>query len=142
MEVVDIATGSITLLVALGVGTVLHELSHVVALRVFGVACEIRWLADADDRRVAQAGATWGTVVPVKLPTDLAPWHLRVSALMPLTLAAPLPLAFAGIVPDPLTVGDPALAAAVVGLLACAIPSPQDFSVVWYADRALEQVAE
>jgi hypothetical protein len=55
---------------------------------------------------------------------------------MPLTLALAFVLVPFGVVPDPFATGGLAAQLAVVGWLACAIPSPQDFSVVWYAHRA------
>jgi len=37
------------------------------------------------------------------------------------------------------TAETPVVAAAAIGWLACALPSPQDFSVAFYADRFLER---
>jgi hypothetical protein len=49
----------------------------------------------------------------------------------------PLVLVPLGVVPDPFETQNPYLLAATLGWTACAIPSPQDFSLVWYAERAV-----
>lgn len=66
-------------------------------------------------------------------------WVLRIAALMPLLLAAPvLALGAAGY----LTAATPAVTAAAIGWLACSIPSPQDFSVAFHAEQLLEEATD
>jgi hypothetical protein len=59
--------------------------------------------------------------------------------MMPLVLAVPLPLVALGVLPDPFASGSPYEAAVALGRLACALPSPQDFSLLWHAERAIEE---
>jgi len=123
------------------VGTVTHELSHAVALRAFGVPVEISWLPERDRTGLLRAGLAggWAAVRPRVVPRDLQPWRLRVAAMMPLLLAAPLALVGLGVLTDPFAGDTPYRAAVAVGWLACALPSPQDFSVLWYAEAAIEE---
>lgn len=141
MELVELATASGALVVALAVGTVVHELSHLVALRALGVSCRVRWFPDRSATGQVSARRGWASVVPRGVTPNLDPWRLRLAGLVPLTLAFPLVLFLVGLVPDPVSAGDPVATAATVGWLACALPSPQDFSLVWYAERAIEQYA-
>jgi len=67
-----------------------------------------------------------------------APRRLRAASLAPLALATPLAAVLVGAVPDPFAGGSLYLQLVVVGWLACSLPSPQDFSLVWHANRVLE----
>lgn len=140
--------GPVQLLVAggvlvgvLAVGTVVHELSHAITLKLLGITCEIEWLPGRDGEGFNLGRGALATVTPRAIPRELAPWRLRIAALMPLTLAFPIPLVLAGVLPDPLAAGDPVVAMATVGWLACGIPSPRDFSLLWYAEEAIERYA-
>ena len=135
-----VAVGAV-MLCTLGVGTVAHEYAHALALRAIGVDCEIRWLTDRESAGLLRASllGTWASVRPRNVPADAPAWGLRAAALMPLALLAPFALVVFGVLPDPLATGDPRVVAAAVAWAACALPSPQDFSVVWYAERAMER---
>lgn len=141
MEPVELVAAVAVLGVSLGVGTVAHELSHALTLRALGVACDIEWLPANHTSGLVNIGGSFATVTPRAVPSDLAPWRLRLAALMPLTLATPIPLVLAGVLPDPLAAGDPLVASAAVGWFACGLPSPQDFSLVWHAETALDRYA-
>lgn len=141
MEPVELLVAGAVLVVSLGVGTVAHELSHALTLRALGVACDIEWRPGRDATGLVNIGGAFATVTPRAVPSNLAPWRLRVAALMPLTLAVPIPLVLVGVLPDPLAGGDPLVASAAVGWLACGLPSPQDFSLVWHAEAAIERYA-
>lgn len=141
MEPVELMASVAVLAVAIAAGTVAHELSHALMLRALGVTCDIQWLPGAEADGLVNIGGSLATVTPRAVPRDLAPWRLRVAALMPLTLALPIPLVLVGLLPDPLAVDDPLVAAAAVGWLACGIPSPQDFSLVWHAEEAIDRFA-
>lgn len=141
MDPIELLAAGIALLVVLGVGTVAHELSHAVALRALGVACEVEWLPGRDPTGPGDGRGTLAAVVPRSVSPETAPWRLRVAAITPLTLALPIPLVLLGVLPDPVASGDPVLASATVGWLACALPSPRDFSLVWYAEAAIERYA-
>lgn len=137
----QVVAAAVALVAAVCVGTLAHEAAHAAALWVLGVPCE---LAVFPDRRAeggaGQLGATlpgrWATVTPTGPLEDLTPWRLRCAALAPLCLLAPFGLVALGTLPDPFVVG-PLAAAATVGWAACALPSPQDFALVWYPHRAL-----
>lgn len=138
---VEALQASVALVCAVGVGTAAHELSHVLALTASGVPCRVRIRPDRAESGVlgATVPGAWATVTPTALPADVAPWRLRIAAMMPLCLAAPFALVFAGVLPDPFATGDVALQAAAVGWLGCALPSPRDFSLLWYPRRALAE---
>jgi hypothetical protein len=123
------------------VGTIAHELSHAFALRVFGVPFEISWLPERSRTGLLRASIAggWAVVSPRAIPPDLQPWRLRVAAMMPLLLATPLALVGFGVIPDPFVSGNPYAVAVAIGWLACALPSPQDFSLLWHADQAVEE---
>lgn len=139
MTPVEILGAGVALVVAVGAGTIAHELSHALTLRAFDVPYELQWLPDSEQTGPLATSIAGGlaTVRPHSVPTDLSPWKLRIAALMPLVLAAPLALVVLGLVPDPFQTGNVYLSGAAVGWLACALPSPRDFSLVWYAQRAL-----
>ena len=135
----ELLGAGLVLVTALVAGTVAHELSHAVALRAFGVPYVMEWLPNRHDAGLVRASISggWATVRPKNIPRELPSWSLRVAALMPLLLATPLALVGLGAVPDPSQAASAYPMAATVGWLACAIPSPQDFSLVWYAERAI-----
>jgi len=114
------------------VGTVVHELAHVTVLSLLGVPYDVR-VFRRDDAGSGRLSGALVSVVPDHTTDRTA--GLRVAALMPLALAVPLLLVPLGVVPDPFVTGDLPAQLALVGWLACAIPSPQDFSVVWYAGQ-------
>ncbi|MFD1562226.1 hypothetical protein ACFR99_01405 [Haloarchaeobius amylolyticus] len=127
------------LALALAVGLVAHEWAHATVLRLAGVDYAISYLPGRSDGLVAlMATHPWAVVFPQ--PTGDEPaWILRLAALAPAVLAIPVfGLGLAGYV----TTDTPVVAAAAIGWLACALPSPQDFSVVFYAGRLLERTRD
>jgi len=138
---VDVLAAGVVLAVAVAAGTLAHELSHTLALWSLGVPYTVEFAPDEDDA-AAFGGSLAGRLASVR-PTGrldrLSPWRLRIVAVMPLTLVCPFVLVPLGVVPDPLSVGDPLVVAAVVGWAGCAIPSPGDFALVWYPGRALDR---
>jgi hypothetical protein len=132
----ELLAAPVALATAVVVGTVAHELSHAAVLRTLGVPCTLAWFPD-DDGTPLRAALTgrWAVVTPRPASDGVASWRLRVAAMTPLALVLPLVPVLVGGVPAP--VASLPLQLAVVGWLACALPSPQDFSVLWYADRAL-----
>ncbi len=139
MSPVELIAAGVVLFAAVAVGTVIHELSHAAVLRAFAVPYEVVWLPMRTDVGALRAGLTggWAAVRLGRVPPSCSPWALRVASLVPLLLAMPLPLVLCGVLPDPLRVGNPYLTAATIGWLACAVPSPEDFSLFWHAERAL-----
>jgi len=140
MEIVVLAGAGMVLLLTIGVGIVVHELSHAAVLSLLGIQCDIAIGPERDG--TSQFGAnipgTWASVTPREIPPETSAWALRLSAVAPLVLVVPF-VTVVLIVPDPLQAGDPLLSAWTIGWLACAIPSPQDFSVFWYAEQAVAE---
>lgn len=137
----DVLLAGLALVLTLGLGTVAHEGSHALVLYALGVPFDVSWLPDREGGLALGAGLSgkWASVTPRTLPADLPSWGLRVSALAPLALAAPMALVLAGVLPDPVGMGNLPLAAAALGWFGCALPSPRDFSLVWHAERAIEE---
>jgi hypothetical protein len=141
MIAAEILGGGLALVAAVAAGTVAHELSHAAFLRAFGVSCELRWFPSSDGGNPLHASVTGG-LASVRLrgiPRDLSPWKLRLAALTPFLLTTPFALVALAVLPDPFITGNVPLSAAAIGWLACALPSPRDFSMVWYADRVISR---
>lgn len=121
------------------VGVAVHELSHALVLRVAGVSFTVEVLPGRSDSE----SFLWGLVGPLarvrptRLPSAVSPWHLRTAAVMPFCLAIPFGLVFLGVIPDPFAADNLALELATIAWLACSIPSPRDFSLLWYPERCM-----
>lgn len=140
MSPLELLGAVVVLAVAVCTGTVVHELLHAGVLYAAGVPFQIQWLGDARSGRLGGGllGA-WASVRLRSVPAGLPAWQLRVASLAPLALAVPLLAVPAGLVADPFAREAPLLQAAVIGWLACALPSPADFSLVWHAGRVVEE---
>lgn len=120
------------------VGIVVHEFAHALTLRCFGIPYRMEWLPrDGGQPLRSVAIGAFARVTPIALPPGCPAWRLRVAAMAPLLLLAPFALVPTGIVADPFSAG-PMVAMAAAGWLACALPSPSDFSLLWQAERAIE----
>ncbi|AFZ74019.1 hypothetical protein [Natronobacterium gregoryi] len=118
---------------AVATGLVAHELAHAFVLRLFGVDYSISYFPGGSGVLGRLSSCPWAVVRPN--PTGREPsWTLRVAALAPALLAAP-PFVAGVVGPG---VDSSIATAAIIGWLACSIPSPQDFSVALYAREALE----
>ena len=138
MSPVELVAAGVVLLVTVAIGTVVHEGSHALALQAFGIPYELSWLpAPADGRTYHGLFGALASVKPLEVRQDGSSWPLRTAAMMPLWMTVPVGLMLAGVFPDPVTAGDHVGTAVVIGWLACALPSPRDFSILWYADRAI-----
>ncbi|MFB6299064.1 MAG: hypothetical protein ABEH65_02260 [Halobacteriales archaeon] len=132
---------AIVLLLTVGVGIVAHELSHATVLSLFG----IQWDINIDPERIGTGQfdtsifGAWATVTPREISPETSVLAMRLSSVAPLVLAVPFVTVGTGILPDPLHADSLLLTAWTVGWLACAIPSPQDFSVFWHAERAVAE---
>ncbi len=140
MQVVELAGAMGLVLATVAIGTVAHELSHAVGLRALGIAYDIEWLPehDASGFSGVVAYSSLATVTPRGIPPGVSRWGLRLAAVAPFVLATPALLIVVGVLPDPVASGNAPLAAAAVAWLGCAIPSPQDFSLFWHVDRAVD----
>ena len=136
MTPIEISAAVVVLALAVSAGLVTHELAHGAVLRAAGVPHDIHWFPGREGS-VFRAGlrGKWAAVEPQ--PVGETPsWTVRVSSMMPLVMLVPLALVPTGVVGNPFATGGVARFA-VLGWMACALPSPQDFSVLWYADEAL-----
>lgn len=136
MTLLDIVAAALIVLCAVGLGTVAHELAHAAVLRAVGVEVRFQWLhhgGEGTSLRACLTG-TWASVEMQSIPAGLPAWPLRTAALAPLALASPLALVAAGVLPDPFLTDSLSLKLAVVGWLACGLPSPQDFATVFHAE--------
>lgn len=140
----DVLLAGGALLLTLGAGIVAHELSHALALRALDVPFDVAWRPDPEPPGSMRASALgrWARVTPRTLPPGLSPWGLRLAALAPLVLATPMALVLLGVLPDPTETGNLPLVAATVAWFGCALPSPQDFSLVWHAEEAIAEHAD
>jgi hypothetical protein len=120
-------------------GILLHELSHALALQILGVPYTIEFLPGHKGTGGFRTSvrASVARVTPTGIPDDLSSWQLRAAAMMPLCLIAPFGLVLLGIVPDPFTVDNLFLELATIAWFGCSVPSPQDFSLLWYPERAM-----
>lgn len=144
MQTVALAGAGMVLLLTVSVGIVAHELSHAAVLYLLGIQCDINIGPDGVGASQFDAGifGTWAAVTPREISPETSAWAMRLSSVAPLILAVPFVAVVTGMVPDPLQADSLLLTAWTVGWLACAIPSPQDFSVFWHAERAVaEQTA-
>jgi hypothetical protein len=143
MQGVTLIGTGIVLVGTVAVGLIAHELAHALALYRFGVPFEIRWFP-GDGRSRQEAGrlsGTWASVTPSRIPSAVPAWGIQLSALAPLALTLPVVVLAGGVLPF-LSMDNPYVAAMTVAWLACSIPSPQDFSVFWYADAAVAKRRE
>lgn len=129
----------LVLLATLAVGISLHELFHLVPLHLADATYTVTVLPseDAPSRTTLTAlqSALSSGLVRVEVthvPETTPDWVLRVAALLPFLLALPLALVAAGVLPDPIAADDHVWTAALVGVTACGLPSPADWSVVWH----------
>ncbi|SFS81099.1 hypothetical protein [Halostagnicola kamekurae] len=129
LEVVGVGTA---LAVTIGLGLVAHEWTHALVLRLGNVEYDVSYFPARSGGVIgALASYPWAVVEPVAADADRT-WVLRLAAVSPLALSSPVfVLAASGIVPA----DDPIVAGIAIGVLACALPSPQDFSVAFYAHR-------
>lgn len=138
MYALDVGSAVVFLVLLVAGGTILHELLHLLILRVFGIPYSVEWFSVSHMGSLQSwLSVKWATVTPDILSEDVSPWHLRLAAIAPLTIAAPFLLAVGGVVPNPFADGTVLQKLAVIALLACAIPSPDDFSLFWHADRVV-----
>ncbi len=141
METMALVGAGTVLFLTVCVGIVAHELSHAAVLYLLGIQCDIgigpAWVGTSQFD--ASIYGTWAAVTPRGISPETSAWAMRLSSVAPLVLAVPFVAVVTGTVPDPLQADNLLLTAWTVGWLACAIPSPQDFSVFWHAERAVAE---
>lgn len=143
MQGIELVGAGIIVLVTVAVGMIVHELTHAAVLHSLGVPYDLDWFPESDASGGLGAGllTAWATVTPRRVPGDVPPWGLQLSAIAPLALALPFALVFAGVLPDPVS-NNVFVTAATVAWLGCALPSPQDFSLFWHATAVVNEYAE
>ncbi|EMA41137.1 hypothetical protein [Halobiforma nitratireducens] len=131
----ELVVAGFALLGTVALGLVVHEWTHAVVLRLGGIDYAIAYAPNRGPGVLGVlASCPWAVVRP--RPTGREPaWVLRCAALAPLVLAVPVFLV--GVAGDG-RLASPMATAIAIGWLACSLPSPQDFSVAFYAHRALE----
>ena len=135
---VEFATAGVVLVATVTAGTIAHEFAHATVLRSLSVPAEVVFLPNEGEAGLlGSVSGRWATVRPIGGGERLSAWRLRAAGLAPLCLLVPFVLVPLGVAPNPLAGGRPAVAAAAVGLAGCALPSPQDFALVWYPKAAL-----
>ncbi|OAQ52544.1 hypothetical protein HTG_13045 [Natrinema mahii] len=135
----DVVVAGPALAIAIAVGLVAHEWSHAAVLRLARVEYAVSYFPGRADGLLALVTTRpWAAVHPRPTGTE-PPWALRLAALAPALLAVPV---FGLGLTGHLTAETPVVAAAAIGWLACALPSPQDFSVAFHAGRLLERSRE
>lgn len=129
-----VVAGSLLVLTVV-VGLVAHECAHALVLTLARVEYTVTYAPGRTDGVVGLlTSCPWAAVQPHPTGRESA-MVLRVAALAPLALAVPVfGLGFSGL----LLVDSPLATAVGIGWLACALPSPQDFSVAFYAHQALD----
>lgn len=143
MQGVALLGAGIVLVGTAAFGLVAHEFAHAATLYGFGVPFDVRWFPgrEPSTQGAGRLSGTWASVTPSRVPAGVPTWGIQLSALAPLVLTFPLLLFAVGVLPSP-SMDNPFVAAITVSWLACSLPSPQDFSVFWYADAAVTELQE
>lgn len=125
---------------SVALGLIAHEWAHALTLHAFGVGYDVEFFPDRSGGLLGLVtSCPWAHVRPRPLGTE-PPWTLRLAAMAPLAMTLPV-VAVAATVGVP-GADAPVATALLLGWLGCAIPSPQDFSVAFYADRLLSEAGD
>jgi hypothetical protein len=131
------------LFVSLVVGVLIHELLHVLVLKTAGVRCSLVLRPAGTDSGGFQTlvSGSWASVEMESIPATCSLWRLRAAAMAPLAMLLPVGGYAWFVASGP--AGESLVASLVViGWMACALPSPADFSIVWHPAEARALVAE
>lgn len=131
----DVILVGCALAAGVAAGLPAHEWSHATVLRAAGVEYDVAFFPDRGGSLLGLlASCPWAQVRPLPSAGD-PPWVFRVAALAPASLVLPVAaLGLTGYVPGSEW---PVRTAFAIGWLACAVPSPRDFSVAFYAHDVL-----
>ncbi|MCU4800199.1 hypothetical protein OB920_07440 [Halobacteria archaeon HArc-gm2] len=124
-------------------GVLVHELLHVLVLRSGGVQCSLvlRRVRGEQGGFQTLVSGSWASVEMESIPADCSNWRLRGASMAPLAMLVPVG-AYAWAVTSGQVTGTLFGSMVVMGWMACALPSPADFSVVWHTDEARKLVDE
>ncbi|MCW8172951.1 hypothetical protein D8S78_15680 [Natrialba swarupiae] len=134
----NVVVAGVSLVLAVVVGLVVHEGLHALVLRLARVEYTVVYGPDRTGGIVgliASCPGRWSS----RIRLEESPLVFRASALAPLALAA---LVFGLVGFDFVSLESPVATAMAIGILGCSIPSPQDFSVAFYAHRLLDTVCD
>lgn len=137
----SVALALIALFGSLFLGIVVHESLHLLVLRRAGVDCSLTVESTRNWRSLQAIVA--GRIASVELesiPSSCSPWHLRLAALAPLAMV-PVAGGYVALVGGGLAADTLVGSMVLVGWLACALPSPADFSIVWRPEETINRVA-
>lgn len=128
------------LVATVAAGTVVHEVAHAAVLRAAGIPFELRWGGAGSGGRLGRH--LRGSLASVRLrspPARRQTAHVRAASMAPLVLLVPFLAVPVGLVPDPFATDSVLAQVFAIGWLACALPSPADFALLWHpgdvADR-------
>lgn len=120
------------------VGIVVHELLHAVVLRSAGVECSLSLFPDGTGTGGFETlvSGSLASVEMASVPSNCSPWHLRLAAMAPLAMLVPV-VAYGVLVTVGSLTGSTFGSVVVIAWMACALPSPADFAIVWHTEDAL-----
>ncbi|WP_049926963.1 hypothetical protein [Halopiger goleimassiliensis] len=131
----NLAVAGCGLALAVAIGLLVHEGTHALVLRLARIEYGVSLFPGRSKGVLGLlASCPWAAVHP-RPAGEVPPWKLRLAALAPLAMGLPV-LVFVG--SGTVSLETPLGTAVTIGWLGCAIPSPQDFSVAFYAHRRLE----
>lgn len=129
------ALAAVALLASLAVGVIVHECLHLIVLRRAGVNCSLAFAASRDWRGFRNLAA--GHLASVELesvPETCSAGRLRLAGLAPLAMV-PLAVGYVALVQYGLAADTLVGSVALIGWLACSLPSPADFAIVWEPEK-------
>lgn len=131
----------VALLTSVAVGVMVHECLHLIALRRAGVTCSLV-LAPRREGRGFDNLATdhLASVELESVPETFSPGYLRLAGLAPLAMV-PVAAGYVALVQYGLAADTLVGSAALIGWLACALPSPADFAIVWRPVETMRQLS-
>lgn len=138
----SVASALVALLASVTVGVLVHESLHLLVLRRAGVDCSLTVESTRNWRSLhAVVAGRLASVELESVPASCSPWHLRLAALAPLGMV-PVAAGYVALVDGGLAADTLIGSMALVGWLACAIPSPADFAIVWRPHETVHRLAE
>lgn len=131
----------VVLPLAVTIGLFVHELLHALVLRTAGIEYKLAFGSNRNDHGHFRTLVS-GSLAAVQLqsvPPTSSSWHLRLAAMAPLAMLLPVgvcvSLVAGGVLSESLH-GSVAL----VGWMACALPSPADFAIAWHPEETQEHL--
>lgn len=128
------------LLASLAVGVIVHEYLHLIVLRRAGVNCSLAFASGRDWRGFrALAAGHLASVELESVPETCSARRLRLAGVAPLAMV-PVAGGYVALVQSGLAADTLVGSVVLVGWLACALPSPADFAIVWQPEGTIRQL--